>query len=86
MADTYNSTGVVSQNDPVIGAVAITTLDQSFTKRVRGIFVSTDGDLACTMADGSTPTFVGLKAGQVYPFCIVSITDTGTSITGYALV
>ncbi len=86
MADTLTSTGVINQSDPAIGVVAITGADQSFSKRVRGIYVATAGDLACTMADGSSASFVGLLAGVVYPFCITAITDAGTSITGNVLV
>jgi hypothetical protein len=86
MADTLPLHGVQSQSDPAIGAIAITGSDQTIGRPARGVYVATDGDLACTMADGTTPTFVGLKAGAVYPFAIVAITDAGTSITGHVLV
>ena len=85
MADTYNSTGVVNQSDPAIGVVAITGSDQSFSKRVRGVYVGTTGTLACTMADGTTAAFAGLLAGVVYPFCITKIYDVGTTAAGVVL-
>ena len=87
MADTLTSTGVVNQSDPAIGVVTISgTADLEFSKRVRGVYVGTAGDLKADFADGSTGTLVGLLAGVVYPFCIVKVYDTGTTMAGHALV
>lgn len=87
MADTLTSTGVIHQSDPAIGAVAFTgTADVEFSNRIRGVYIGTAGDLKCTMADGSTPTFVGLLAGQIYPFCITKVFDTGTTCAGHVLI
>ncbi len=84
--DVDNDITTVNRADPAIGAVAITTADQTFgDNRPRGVYVATAGDLAVDMANGNTVTFMGLLAGVVYPFAIIKIYDTGTSITGHVL-
>jgi surface protein len=45
-----------------------------------GLYVGTGGDIKVDMLDGTT-TFVGLKAGVVYPFEITRIYATGTTAT-----
>lgn len=75
-----------AQSDPALGAVAITGSDQVFTVPVRGVYVATAGNLECTMSDGTTPTFIGLLAGMVYPFAVTEIRDAATTITGHVLV
>lgn len=86
MADSLTTTQVASQSDPVIGAVAITGSDQTFTVHVRGVYVATAGNLECTFANGSAVTLIGLLAGVVYPFAITEIRDAGTTCTGHVLV
>lgn len=73
------------QSDPALGVVAITGSDQTFTVPVRAVYVATAGNLECTMSDGTTATFVGLLAGQLYPFAITEIRDAATTITGHVL-
>jgi len=46
-----------------------------------GLYVGTDGDIKVNMLDGTTKTFVGLKAGEVYPFEITRVYTTGTTAT-----
>lgn len=81
MADTFPDRAPATQSDPAIGAAAIDYSggDQTFTKRVRGIYIATAGALKVDMADGTTVTFSSLAAGTVYPFCITKIYQTGSS-------
>ena len=67
--------------DHAVGAVAITGSAQTFNPTCRAIMCGGAGNLQCVMVDGSAVTFVGLAAGQVYPFAIRSIVAAGTTIT-----
>lgn len=89
MADTYNRTAVVQENDPAIGAVAISygSGDQDLSGyRVRGFHVDTAGALKVDMANGSTVTFATLTAGAFYPYAITKIYQTGSAAAGFVLV
>lgn len=79
MADTLTTTGVINQSDPAIGAEVISygSVDQSFTRKVRGLHISTAGTLKVTMADGTVVSLV-LAVG-VYPYCVTLIWNSGSS-------
>jgi hypothetical protein len=88
MADTLLDRAVAVQSDPPIGAIAINygSADQTFTKRIRGIYVAVTGNLKVDMADGTTVTWSNLAAGVVYPMTITKIYQTGsTGVTGLVL-
>lgn len=73
---TQNQPGLDS---PASGAEAIVN-GTTLTNKSRGIYVGGAGNLGCTMTNGSTATFVGLLAGQVYPFRI-TVASTLTTAT-----
>lgn len=75
-----------SASDPAIGGVTFTgTADVTLDKHSRGVYISTAGNLAVVMLDGTSVTFTGLLAGVVYPFCFKSIADAGTTAAGVVL-
>ncbi len=86
MADTYPSTGVDSSMAPAIGIIAINySSDQHFTKRVRGLLITTAGTLNVVMADGSTGA-IAFAVGQ-WSLEVRSILNSGSSTAvGWALV
>lgn len=89
MADTFNRTAVVQENDPAIGALAINYSggNQDLSGyRVRGFHVDTAGALKVDMANGSTVTFATLTAGAFYPYAITKIYQVGSAAVGFILV
>lgn len=75
-------------SDPVVGAVAISYGggDQTFTQNPRGVYIGTAGHLKVDLIDGSTAiTFSNLAAGQIYPFAITKIYQSGSTAAGVAL-
>lgn len=76
-----------AQSDPALGAVVINygSGDQDITVPVRGIYIGTAGNLKVDMSDGTTVTFASLAAGQVYPFSITKIYQTGSTAAGHVL-
>lgn len=83
MADTLLDRAVAVQSDPPIGAIAVDYSggNQTFTKRIRGVYVGVTGNLKVDMADGTTVTFSNLAAGMEHAMCITQIYQTGSSIT-----
>jgi hypothetical protein len=76
------------QNDPAIGAVAISYGGGNQDLEgyaVRGIHVNTGSTLAVVMLDGTSATFT-MTPGQVYPYRIRTIVQTGSDVAGYVLV
>jgi hypothetical protein len=86
MADTYPTTGVDMSTAPAIGIIAIDySTDQAFTKRVRGLLITTAGTLNVIMADGSTGA-IAVAAGY-HPLEVRTILNSGSSTAvGWALV
>lgn len=66
-------------DSPAGGAEAIVN-GTTLTQPSRGVYVGGAGNLGCTLINGSTATFVGLLAGQVYPFRI-TVASTLTTAT-----
>lgn len=65
---------------PGQGAFAITKSNTTvFTYATRLIYVGTTGDVAVTMMDGSTVTFVACPAGMLLPIVATQVLSTGTS-------
>lgn len=63
-------------------ALDVSSGDQALAQTCRGIYVGGDGNLVCRLdGDTSDRTFTGLLAGQVYPFAVSIIRQTGTTIT-----
>lgn len=87
MADTYPEKGVAQQNDPAIGAIAISYGggNQTFDGNCRGFYISSAGHLAVVMANGSAITFSNLLAGSFYPFKITQVTQSGSTAAGVLL-
>lgn len=48
----------------------------------RAVHVGGDGDIAVTMEGGGNVTFAGCKAGQIYPYAITALLNSGTTATG----
>lgn len=89
MADTLPLRSPAQQNDPAIGAVAISYGggNQDLTGYVvRGFHIDTAGALKVDMANGTTVTFATLNAGQYYPYAITKIYQTGSAAAGFVLV
>jgi hypothetical protein len=76
-----------SASDPAMGAVAISygSGNQTLATYSRGIYIGTAGNLAVTMLDGNDVTFENLAAGQVYPFAVKVIKQTGSTAAGVVL-
>lgn len=87
MADTYPRTGVVQDNDPAIGAVAIDYSggDQPLSGAPRGLHIDSAGALKVDMADGTTVTFASLLEGAFYPYAVTKIYQTGSDAAGFVL-
>ena len=64
-------------------AVTITPDDSTdlATVPTTGLYIGGNGDIKVDMLDGTTTTFVGIKAGVVYPFEITRVYATGTTAT-----
>lgn len=87
MADTL-VTRAAAASDPAIGAVAISYGggDQNLTGFVRGLYITTAGNLNVVFADGSNVTLTGLLAGTVYPFCLTQIKQSSSTAAGFVLI
>lgn len=60
--------------------------DQVLSNVGRGVYISGSGNLVCRLEDASADsTFSNLAAGQVYPFAVAIIRQTGTTATGNVL-
>ncbi len=74
----------VRQTCPVVDAEAVSVGggDQTLSPPCRAVYVGGDSNRACRLV-GSTAdvTFIGLKAGNVYPFAISIIRQSSTTIT-----
>jgi hypothetical protein len=70
----YSATGIV--------AVTVSSVDQLLTKPCRAIMVGVSGDVAVTMADGSTGILPALNPGTLYPIAAISFQHTGTTASG----
>lgn len=73
----------LTPSDPAIGAVAITGSTQNLATSARGLLITTTGNIAFTMQDGSSVTWNSIPVG-VYPLTVKSIT-TGATAAGYVL-
>jgi len=72
----------VNDVSPANGGFSITPTDSDNCTRVtRAVYVGGAGDLKITFANNETVTFVGLVAGQTYPFRVKKVFSTGTSAT-----
>lgn len=78
---------VKNRFDPAIGGEAIDYSggDQDITFAARGVYVGTAGHLKVDLVTGDTVTFSNLTAGNVYPFAIKKIYQTGSSAAGVIL-
>jgi hypothetical protein len=76
-----------SASDPATGAVAISYGggNQSLSTWGRGVYISTAGNLAVVMIDGTAVTFTGLLAGTIYPIAIKQVTQAGSTAAGLVL-
>ncbi len=73
--------------DPYVGGVPFAT-GTAYTfapLRVRGFYVGTAGHLVVTTPNGDTITLSNLLAGNVYRISISSITASGSTAVGVAL-
>jgi len=69
-------------DSPVRSALAVVPSNTADLAQVtRGVYVGQTGDLALTMADGSTVTFANVQAGSLLPLRAVRIRATGTTAT-----
>jgi len=61
------------------GAGAITPSDSTTLVGVRGIYVGVTGNVAVTMIDDSTATFVAVPAGTILPIKALKVMSTNTT-------
>jgi hypothetical protein len=67
-------------------AISVGGGDQTLTQGSRSVYVGTAGNLVCRLVDSTADvTFTGLLAGQVYPFAIAIVRQTGTTAAGVLL-
>jgi hypothetical protein len=64
-----------------LSAVAVTPSDSTVFNQTRGLFVGGAGNVAVTMADGTTITFNGLAVGVVHLLSVKQVKATGTTAT-----
>lgn len=64
-----------------IGLVVVTKSDATILPPTRAIYVGGAGDVAVTMADGTTGTFSAVVAGSVLPIQVTQVLSTGTTAT-----
>lgn len=64
-----------------LSAVAVTPSDSTTFNQTRGLYVGVAGNVAVTMADGTTITFNALTAGVVHPLSVKQVKATGTTAT-----
>lgn len=62
-------------------SVTITKSDSTIVGPLRALYVGGTGDVAVRMADGTTPTFVGVPAGTLLPIQCDKVLSTGTTAT-----
>lgn len=68
-------------SSPALGAAAVTPSDSTDITTTRGVYVGGAGNLAVTMANGSTATFVGIPAGSILSIRVKRIHSTSTTAT-----
>ena len=62
--------------------VAITPHASDEIQETRAIMVNGDGDVVVRFAQSAADVTMTLTAGQIYPFGIIAVRDTGTTATG----
>lgn len=71
------------QTGPIIGGFDVTPNDGADLATVtRAIMVTTAGDVAVVLKDGSALTLPGLVPGHFHAFRVVRVLATGTTATG----
>lgn len=65
-----------------IATIDVSGADQSLATACRGVMVTVAGDVAVTMADGSSGVLPALQPGTLYPFAVKVFKKTGTVATG----
>jgi hypothetical protein len=85
--DLENIVDTIQTESKASNALTITPNDSTDLIEIptTGLYVGTGGDIKVDMLDGTT-TFVGLKAGVVYPFEITRIYATGTTATDIVVI
>lgn len=61
------------------GAEIVTPSNSTTLAITRALFIGTSGDVAVTMADGQTVTFVSVASGAVLPVQVEKVLATGTT-------
>jgi len=70
---------------PAQGVVSITPSDSTVLSGIRGLYVGGAGNVAVTMADGSTGTYTAVAAGTTLataPTKVMATNTTATNILG----
>lgn len=68
-------------NHGQLSATAITPSDSTILKQSRGLYIGGAGNVAVTMADGTTVNFNALSVGVVHPLSVTQVKATGTTAT-----
>ena len=81
MADKFENIRPALES-PAEGLLAVTPDDETDLAQVsRGLYIGGGGNVAVTMKDGSTGTFVGLDTAAIIPVRAVRVLATGTTAT-----
>jgi hypothetical protein len=65
-----------------LSAVTITPSDSTVFAQTKALYLGASGNVAVTMADGTTATFTALAAGVFHLLSVKQIKATGTTATG----
>ena len=81
--DSYPGGTLSSMTGPACASATVSPNDSTDLAIVtRAIYVGADGNLKVTLLDGSTPTFLLLKAGTMLPLRVARVWATGTTSSG----
>jgi hypothetical protein len=71
-------------DEPAQGALTITPADVDLSVPVRGLYVGTGGNVAATMLNGDTATFINVPGGSILPLMVkrVAAATTASDIIG----
>ncbi len=80
--DSYPGGTLSSMTGPACASATVTPSDSTDLAIVtRAVYVGADGSMKVTLLDGSTPTFLLLKAGTMLPLRVTRIWATPTPCT-----
>ncbi len=83
--DAYTLEQALMNLSPPGSAAAVVPSDSTVLEVTRGLYIGGSGDIAATMQDGGSVTFVGLLAGVIYPLAVIKVKAASTATNIVAL-